>query len=236
MHIFYTPDIGDALYYDLSEEESKHSLKVLRLKTGDLVQMIDGLGNLYKGTIEGITNGICRVSVGQKVTDFNGRNYALHVAIAPTKNADRFEWFLEKATEIGIDEITPLICSRSERRVVKTERCEKIIISAMKQSVIAKKPVLNNLMSFVEFIETTDCFQGEKFIAHCAGEDRIRFADICRPVSDTIILIGPEGDFTMEEITAAMNHSYQAVTLGMNRLRTETAGIVACHTVSLINT
>ena len=235
MHIFYTPDIGETENYTFSAEESKHSLKVLRLKKNDELQLIDGKGNLFYAKITDVTSGRCSVSIEKKIAGFNKRNYYIHIAIAPTKNIDRFEWFVEKSTEIGIDEITPLLCSHSERKTIKSERLERVVISAMKQSVIAKKPVLNEMTTFAEFIESSGNMNGMKLIAHCSEGERKNPSDVYHPGLNALILIGPEGDFTTDEIQLALKSSFSPVTLGINRLRTETAGVVACHTISILN-
>jgi 16S rRNA (uracil1498-N3)-methyltransferase len=148
---------------------------------------------------------------------------------------DRFEWFIEKSVEIGIDTITPLLCHRSERRILKTDRLEKLIISTMKQAIIPTRPVLHELTGFKEFVIKEDTNNTDLYIAHCEETDRKKLVEACRPGKNTIVLIGPEGDFSPEEISFALRQKYTPVTLGRNRLRTETAGIVACHTVNLVN-
>jgi 16S rRNA (uracil1498-N3)-methyltransferase len=233
MHIFYTPGVENNLgTHTLSEEESRHCVKVLRLKNGDTVHLVDGKGALYETEIFDADPRRCSIRIIQVIKDYNKRNFYLHIAIAPTKNSDRFEWFLEKATEIGIDEITPLLCSRSERKNLNIDRCEKVIVAAMKQSVIARKPILNKLTGFNEFIGQS---AGKKYIAHCAEGSKSLIRNVYSKGEAALILIGPEGDFTPEEILGAEKNDYHQVTLGNNRLRTETAGIVACEVFNFMN-
>jgi 16S rRNA (uracil1498-N3)-methyltransferase len=235
MHIFYTPDIRKQESYTLPAGESKHCVRVLRLKKDDEVQLVDGNGNLYSGIISEPNPGGCRIVINEMITDYHKRIFHLHMAIAPTKNSDRFEWFLEKATEIGIDEITPLLCSRSERNTLKYERLDKVIVAAMKQSVIAKKPVLNQFAEIGLFLKRNIDNRVLKFIAHCADGARNSINHLYSHGRDVICLIGPEGDFTAEEIELAIKNRYQPVTLGINRLRTETAGVVACEVFNFLN-
>lgn len=231
MQVFYTPKIKK-ITYQLTEEESKHAVKVLRLEAGDEICMIDGVGGLYYGIIDDPNPKKCIIRVIEKIEQYNRRNYTLHIAIAPTKNIDRLEWFLEKATEIGIDEITPLLCQRSERKTIKTERLEKIILSAMKQSVKAYKPKLNELTSFNNFVSNK--IDGACFIAHCGENPKPSLKSKLVNKQKLTILIGPEGDFTEEEIQLARQNNFEEIHLGKSRLRTETAGIVACHTVNVL--
>ncbi|MFN4234908.1 MAG: 16S rRNA (uracil(1498)-N(3))-methyltransferase [Bacteroidia bacterium] len=232
MHLFYTPNISGTEYL-LNEEESKHCVKVLRLKEKDIIYLVDGNGGFYKAAISSISGKQCLLKVIEKHNEFGKRNYRLHVAIAPTKNIDRIEWFVEKATEIGIDEITPIICQRSERKIIKTERLEKIAVSAMKQSVKAYLPKINEAASFNDFIKKQNA--SLKCIAHCLPENKQELKSIIQSSNDVIILIGPEGDFTSQEIDLAIKHNYIPVSLGESRLRTETAGITACITVQLFS-
>ncbi|MGE0078726.1 MAG: 16S rRNA (uracil(1498)-N(3))-methyltransferase [Bacteroidales bacterium] len=232
MQIFYAPDIAGNTY-TLPEEESKHCIKVLRLNTGDEITLIDGKGNLFTASIANPNPKRCEVIVTDVKTEYGKRDFYLHIAIAPTKNIERFEWFLEKATEIGIDEITPLLCDRSERKVVNNERLEKIIISAVKQSIKAYVPKLNEMIPFKKFMEqNTD---EQKFIAHCNSWELPLLKDQVKHNSKVIILIGPEGDFTPNEVDISLSKGYHEISLGTSRLRTETAGMVACHTINLIN-
>lgn len=232
MHLFYTPDIsGD--FYTLDETESKHCIKVLRLSEGDTIFLVDGKGGFFEAQITDTHPKKCTVRVIDKKFRYGHLNYELHIAIAPVKNIDRFEWFLEKCTEIGINEITPLLCRYSERKAIKEERLNKIITSAMKQSIKAYHPVLNPMNSFNEFIKKP--FEGAKYIAHCDNGQKELLKDLVKKGESTLILIGPEGDFSKEEIDSAINCGFKEISLGNSRLRTETAGVVACHTVSLMN-
>ena len=235
MHIFYTPDIQKQESYTLPADESRHCIRVLRLKTDDEVQLIDGRGNLYSGVIYDPDPGGCKIAVNAMISDYHKRNFHLHIAIAPTKNTDRFEWFLEKATEIGIDEITPLLCARSVRNTLKYERLDKVIVAAMKQSVIARKPVLNDFTEIGTFLKKQ--FYGDvmKFIAHCADGSRKKIDQLYHSGRNVICLIGPEGDFATEELELSIKYEFHPVTLGNNRLRTETAGVVACEIFNFMN-
>lgn len=230
MHLFYTPNISGTEYI-LNEEESKHCVKVLRLKQNDIIYLVDGNGGFYKAAISSISGKQCHLKIIETYKAYGKRNYRLHVAIAPTKNIDRIEWFVEKATEIGIDEITPIICQRSERKIIKTERLEKIAIAAIKQSVKAYLPKINETLSFIDFIKRQNTTL--KCIAHCLPENKQNLKSIIKSSNDILILIGPEGDFTSQEIELALKHNYIPVSLGESRLRTETAGITACVTVNL---
>jgi 16S rRNA (uracil1498-N3)-methyltransferase len=232
MNIFLIHQTDNEIIH-LSEDESYHCIKVLRMRRGDVVEMVDGHGGFYTGIIEEADLKSCAVKIQDKETDYGKRNYYLHVAIAPPKNIDRFEWFLEKATEIGIDEITPVICHRSERRDVKTERLNKVIVAAMKQSIKAWMPKLNIPKAFPDFVTLHSSSQ--KFICSCDSPQDSYLKNFCKKSNDVLLLIGPEGDFTAEEILTAEKYNHLQVSLGDYRLRTETAGIVACQTVSLLN-
>lgn len=232
MHVFYTPDINSN-HYTLNEEESRHCSKVLRLTVKDIVHLIDGKGGFYEAEITEAGKKHVHLNVISKQTEYGKRNHHLHIAIAPTKNIDRLEWFLEKATEIGIDEITPIICDRSERKIVKDERLEKVITSAVKQSLTAYHPQLNTAISYNEFLKQS--FAGEKLIAHCMDDEKPYINQIVKPNQSYLILIGPEGDFTPAELDIALHNGYKAVTLGNTRLRTETAALAACFEVNYLN-
>ena len=231
MAIFYVPILTSGNV--LPEEESQHAVKVLRLQVGDEIVIVDGVGGFYKAKITNPHPKHCGFEMIESQTEFGKRHYRLHIAIAPTKNIERLEWFIEKATEIGIDEITPLVCRFSERKIVKEERLEKIIISAAKQSVKAYFPKLNTLCTFDELLKRYSASQ--KFIAHCYDEDKKLLQTEIQKSSDILILIGPEGDFSKEEVEKAISHGFVPVSLGESRLRTETAGVVACHTVTMMN-
>ncbi len=234
MQLFYSPDIdGTNKIFTFSKDESRHIVKVLRKKEDDILLITDGKGFIYNVKIIDANDKKCNVEIIDAISK-KAHNYKLHIAIAPTKMNDRIEWFLEKATEIGIDEITPIFCENSERKVIKKERFEKIIQSAMKQSLQARLPILNNPISFKEFIDNK--YNGEKFIAHCDDQHKTQLKSLNTLSSDYTILIGPEGDFSRNEIELALNTNFIPVALGNNRLRTETAGIVACHTIALKHT
>lgn len=233
MQVFYAPDISGRSYI-LDENESKHIVRVLRMKRGTPVKLIDGKGNLYEGVIAEPDQKRCLIEIESVTRDFEKRNYILHIAISPLKNPERFEWFIEKAVEIGIDEITPLICQNSEKRDIKTARIRNIIISAMKQSLKAKEPVLNPVKSFAEFIG--EKHEGKLMIAHCYSEiKREKISEVYLRGEDAVIMIGPEGDFSKEEIKATMSNFFTHIHLGNSRLRTETAGVAACHSIYFIN-
>lgn len=232
MNLFYTPDIKDR-FYQLDEVESRHCVRVLRLKEEDIVHLFDGKGTLYKAQIVDAHPKRCIVECIETKKEFGKREYKLHIALAPTKNIDRTEWFLEKCTEIGIDEFTPLLCQRSERKVVKHERLLKVITSAVKQSLKAYHPILHELTKFSDLV--TAKFNGEKFIAHCYPGDKTHLKDLYGPKCNALVLIGPEGDFSPEEVELAKANGFTEITLGDCRLRTETAGIVACNVVSIAN-
>ena len=232
MHIFYTPDISGRSYV-LNEDESKHCVRVLRLSVGDSIILVDGNGGFYEGRISDAHPKRCAVEVVSSIQEYGKRPFHLHVAIAPTKNIDRFEWFLEKATEIGIHEITPLLCSNSERKNINDERLEKIMVSAMKQSLKAYLPRLNPMVAFNTFVRQT--LDAGKFIAHCEDQEKVHLKNLVRPEQNIVVLIGPEGDFSSEEIGVALKNGYQPVSLGESRLRTETAGVAAVHIVNLAN-
>ena len=231
MHVFYTPDIATSC--EMPEEEAGHCLRVLRLGIGDEVMLTDGKGSFYKAVISAATNKRCQLKVIEELPQEKGWTGWLHLAMAPTKNMDRTEWFAEKATEIGFDELTFLNSRYSERKVIKAERIEKILVSAVKQSLKASKPVLNEMMDFNKFISQE--FHGQKFICHCNEGEKKRLKDVVVPGEDAVILIGPEGDFSPEEVAKAMACGFIPVSLGKSRLRTETAALVAVHTLNLFN-
>ncbi len=232
MHLFYTPDIAGETY-TLSEEESKHCVRVLRLAEGDTIHLVDGKGGLYTAAIARARDKRCEVRVTSVQREFGKRSYRLHLAIAPTKNVERYEWFLEKITEIGVDEITPLLCERSERKVVKDERSEKVVTSAVKQSLKAYHPRLNAMTEFANFVAQE--FDGVKCIAHCAEAPKALLKNALAAGQNVLVLVGPEGDFSPAEVALAKQNGFTEVSLGGSRLRTETAGVVACATVALVN-
>ena len=241
MHLFYTPDISSNTY-TLNEEESKHSIRVLRLRIGDKVTLIDGIGGLYEAVIKDDHPKNCKVSITETKKEFGKRTIHLHIAIAPTKNMDRLEWFTEKATEMGIDEITTIDCQNIKRTVVNTERLNKVAISAIKQSLKAYLPKINDIVDLKKLIAANSSFTGQKFIAHCypsiseKGEDKKpHLKDLYKKGNNALILMGPEGDFSMEEVKLAMSSGFKEISLGSSRLRTETAAIYACATVNIMN-
>ncbi len=234
MHIFYTKNIQGQIGI-LDEIESHHCIKVLRLKPGDEVCMVDGIGGFYEGIVSVPDHKACTIDIKQAKFEYGKRDFHLHIAIAPTKNIDRFEWFLEKATEIGIDEICPIICQRSERKALRDDRLEKVITSAMKQSLKAYHPVLNHSVSFNDYVKS-HAKTGTRLIAHCMEEEKLELIRIKPQNADFTILIGPEGDFSAEELQIAVKEGFIPISLGNSRLRTETAGVVACQIISDIMT
>ena len=234
MQLFYHPDISEnAQQIVFPRDESKHIVKVLRKKEGDILNVTNGKGFLFETELILITPQQCVAKVIQVETETQPAYY-LHLAVAPTKMNDRYEWFLEKATEIGVREITPVFCDHSERKVVKLDRFERVLQSAMKQSLHLSIPKLNPPVHVSEFIKCS--LEGEKFIAHCEDEkEKKSLKSLLKPGKKSTILIGPEGDFSSEEIKLAIKNGWLPVSLGNSRLRTETAAIVACHTAALAN-
>lgn len=237
MQLFYAPDIAPPLY-TLSEEESKHCVRVLRLGRGDTLHITDGRGNLFCCRITEDNPRRCTVQVVATEREFGKLPYNLTMAVAPTKNAERFEWFLEKATEVGVSGIIPLRTEHCERRTFRPERGEKILTAAMKQSLKAYRPALQPLTGFREAVAAP--FAGRRLIAHCdparSPAGKAYLADTLRPGEDALVLIGPEGDFSPAEIDLALCGGFEEITLGTQRLRTETAALAAVTMVSVINT
>lgn len=233
MQLFYNPRLDNsASQFVFDTLESSHIVKVLRKKEGDTLQITNGKGYLFEARIVDADVKKCKAEI-ISTTKKHRKMYWFHLVVAPTKNNDRFEWFLEKATEIGVNEITPIICERSERKIIKPERMEKVIQSAMKQSLQAYLPKLNKAVTFKEFIDQPR--EGLLFIAHCDDDEKMELKRRVAPDKDITILIGPEGDFSRQEIITAYENGFLPVSLGENRLRTETAAIVACTTVNMIN-
>lgn len=233
MQLFYNPNIDETTEnFSFDKEESKHIIKVLRKKDTDILFVTNGLGVLFKTEITLASDNKCTVQI-LSFEKAETSKFHLHLAVAPTKMNDRYEWFLEKATEIGIHEITPIICDRSERKVVNIERFEKIILTAMKQSNVLFLPKLNEAKTFKEFIKLEN--EGFNLIAHCEETDKKTLKSILKPNENVTLLIGPEGDFSEKEIALALENNYVPVSLGNTRLRTETAAIVACHSVVFVN-
>ncbi|MFT5753479.1 MAG: 16S rRNA (uracil1498-N3)-methyltransferase [Flavobacterium sp.] len=233
MQLFYNSDIKSTdTIFQFDKEESKHIIKVLRKRGGDIIHITNGKGYLFHSEITLESEKKCEVRI-IKIDAFEARKYNLHIAIAPTKMNDRLEWFLEKATEIGIDEISLILCDHSERKTFKIDRAEKIIQAAMKQSNQFYLPKINEPIPFSDFISKET--NSSKFIAHCEEDKKDLFKNGIQANQNILVLIGPEGDFSPKEITLALKNNFIPVSLGNTRLRTETAGIVACHTVALIN-
>jgi 16S rRNA (uracil1498-N3)-methyltransferase len=233
MQLFYNPSITEtATSFVFDKEESKHIIKVLRKKESDILHVTNGLGFLFVTQITVASDTKCNI----KITSFEKQarpKFHLHLVVAPTKMNERYEWFLEKAVEIGIQEITPIICEHSERKVIKTDRFQKILETAMKQSLHYYLPKLNEPIAFKDFIKQEH--QGQKFIAHCSATDKKSLKNELKTNEDVTILIGPEGDFSVKEIELAIENNFIPVSLGATRLRTETAAIVACHSVVFKN-
>lgn len=235
MHLFYTPDIN-GITYTLSEEESKHCVRVLRLNEGDKIQLIDGKGGFYDAVITDNNPKRGSVKVLEHRKEVGKRNWELHIAIAPTKMMDRLEWFVEKATEMGIDGIALIDCKNSERDVVKTERIEKVAISAIKQSLKAYLPKIDEVLDFKKYIAQTKEFKGEKYIAHCNYRGKLpHIKSEYKPGKNALVLIGPEGDFTRDEVKLALENGFKEISLGESRLRTETAALYAVAALNVIN-
>ncbi len=237
MQLFYAPNINPPLY-TLSEEESKHSVRVLRLSVGDTISITDGRGHLFYCRIVDANPKRCSVEVVETIDNYEPLPYSLTMCVAPTKNIERFEWFLEKATEIGVSEIYTLLTAHSERKSIKWEREQKVITSAMKQSLKAYHPTLHDITPFKEVIGR-ECNTTERYIAHCgepqSTEGKHYLGDILTHGGEIEIMIGPEGDFSPEEVKMALERGYREISLGDQRLRTETAAVVATTIVSVKN-
>ena len=235
MQLFYTPDIQPQhKAFILSEDESKHAVRVLRLTAGQELHLVDGKGGFYTAVITDAHPKRTVLEIMDVSMAHEKRPYYLHIAIAPTKNIDRMEWFLEKATEVGVDEITPIICAHSERKEVKIDRLNKVIVAAMKQSLKTYLPTINQAVKFEDFIRGE--LPGKRFIAHCADGNKQHLSQALRPAESAVVLIGPEGDFSPAEIDAAVNGGFMPITFGNSRLRTETAALVGCVETYLLNT
>src|SRR5690554_507357 len=230
-NLFYSPDIDNIS--QLPEYESQHCVKVLRMRSGDKLTVTDGKGFFYDCELIDANSKGCTISVLNRYEVPTGRNFKLHIAFSPTKQMDRNEWFIEKATEIGIDRFTPLKSYYSERKDVKTERLQKIAVAALKQSQQALLPEIDNQMIFNEFI--TKPYKSKKFIAHCHEKPKSPLAKLYNKGEDALILIGPEVDFSENEVEDAINNGFEPISLGNTRLRTETACLVAMHTIHVIN-
>ncbi|MBK7872881.1 MAG: 16S rRNA (uracil(1498)-N(3))-methyltransferase [Saprospiraceae bacterium] len=231
MNLFYTTDIQGEMAI-LHEEEARHCTQVLRKKISDQIHFVDGKNTFYEGVIIEIGKKDCSIQIQQKRAEAP-KDYRVHIAIAPTKNIDRLEWFAEKATEIGIDEISLLLCEHSERKNIRLDRLEKILIAAMKQSLKATLPKLNDMIAFDQFIAQTA--DEQRFIAYLGELSNPHLKYACPPKANSLVLIGPEGDFSAQEIQNALKTGFKGVSLSNSRLRTETAGLVACHIINFLN-
>lgn len=235
MQLFYNPTITkDSKEIKFDKEESRHIFKVLRKQEGSVLNLTNGKGFFFKVRLIQSNLKNCMATV-LEVKKQEPLPYSLHLVVAPTKLNDRYEWFLEKATEIGVTEITPIICEHSERKIIKIERFEKKIQSAMKQSLSAFLPKINKAIPFGDFLKLQKGNLHQKLIAHCEESKKQSLKSVLKPNDNTILLIGPEGDFSTNEINESIKAGFIPVTLGTSRLRTETAAIVACHSVAFIN-
>lgn len=236
MYLFYTPDIERE--HCLSEEESAHCVRVLRYTCGDSILLTDGRGTTYEARITNPHPKHCEFEILSSERQARAHAFRLHIAFAPTKNVERVEWMVEKCTEIGADEFTPLLCRFSERKQLRTDRLEKIILSAAKQSLTPYLPTLHPLTDYAALIsryQSPDYADCDKFIAHCYKGEKQLLRDLIVRDRDVVVLIGPEGDFSEQEVEQALQAGFRPVSLGHSRLRTETAGVVACHTAVLLN-
>ncbi|MEI6865832.1 16S rRNA (uracil(1498)-N(3))-methyltransferase [Flavicella sp.] len=234
MQLFYSKNIdSNTSSFVFEKTESRHIVKVLRKQEGDKLHITNGDGVLLIAEIVIANDKKCQVNIVESSLIEKPWNYRLHIAVAPTKLNDRMEWFIEKATEIGIDEITPILCKHSERKVIKLDRYDKIALSAMKQSLKLHLPIINSAVPFTDFIKSKP--NGDLFIAHCEEQEKKSFKNEIIRNRDITIMIGPEGDFNPKEIELALANCFTAVTLGESRLRTETAALVACHSVAFAN-
>lgn len=230
MELFFDPNFtGKGI---LCESESKHCINVLRHKADDIITIADGKGKYYKGKIITAHHKRCEIAHIETI-EHTQPNISIHLAVAPTKNIDRFEWLIEKATELGISEITPLLCHHSERKKIRIDRIEKIAVAAMKQSLKAYVPIVNDLIPFEKFINKID--NNASFIAHCYKTEKESLKKAYSQQKKITLLIGPEGDFSEQEVKQAIQAGCCAVSLGSSRLRTETAGVVAVHTIHLMS-
>lgn len=233
MQLFYAPD-SDGNFVELPQEEARHCIQVLRHQVGDIIHWVDGLGTLYSGRIASADKRSCRLERLERQVQYGLRPFRLHLAIAPTKQIDRLEWLLEKAVEIGVDDITLLRCAHSERKQVRLDRLEKIVVAAMKQSLKAYLPRLHDMTPFPELIRSLPP-DVDGYIAYVDTAAGQHLKELYRPGRDCCILIGPEGDFHPEEVLQALEAGFRQISLGPSRLRTETAAVVACSIVNLLN-
>ncbi|MEG2319950.1 MAG: RsmE family RNA methyltransferase [Mucinivorans sp.] len=233
MHLFFTSQINSE-FIILDDMQSHHAISVLRLQSGTEVYLTDGCGTMAQATIDKIVGKECILRVLSAQENYHQRPYKFYLAVAPTKNIDRYEWLLEKATELGVDRLTPLLCAHSERKVVKRDRSEKVVISALRQSLKAYMPQIDEMTPFNTYINTVEADQ--KYIAHCdPDKDKVELASVVRGGGSCVVLIGPEGDFSPQEVAQAHLAGFQSVALGSERLRTETAGLYATAMTSIKN-
>ncbi|MEE0267186.1 MAG: 16S rRNA (uracil(1498)-N(3))-methyltransferase [Bacteroidales bacterium] len=234
MRLFYTPDfeLNEGEYYSLNKEESTHCIKVLRLREKDIICLTNGLGRFVFAEISDANPKNCSFVVTEVKEDYGKRDFRIHIAVAPTKNMNRMEWFLEKAVEMGVDKISFFIGEHSERTIIKRERLEKIMVSALKQSLKAYMPELNENADFRGLVNSNET---KKFIAYCKPDGRTSIKESYNKGEDVLILIGPEGDFSEKEVELALNNGFQAITLGESRLRTETAALFALQSIHFVN-
>lgn len=238
MNLFYIPDLilpqdKEQWLVELPSDEASHAIKVLRLSLGNSINITNGEGLMVEAEIIAINKKQCVVKVVNYTEDFGKRDFNIHIAVAPTKNIKRFDWFLEKATEVGIDEITPIITSHSERKEIKIDRERKVITAAVKQSLKAYHPKLNEAITLKQFLKQD--FNDELFIAHLLGPDQLLLKNAYKTGSSICILVGPEGDFSEEEILLAIEKGFKPISLGNTRLRTETAALASCLTINILN-
>jgi 16S rRNA (uracil1498-N3)-methyltransferase len=231
VHLFFQPAVSEGINH-LTAEESYHAFRVLRMSAGDDIKITDGKGVFYQAQIISIDLKKCvfKINNYEKIP---AKSFRIHIAIAPTKNADRIEWFVEKAVEIGVHEISFMLCKNSERKVLNLDRIEKIAVSAMKQSQQAWMPILNPMRSFIDVLKQP---ADQKFIGYVDSSNTVHLKAIAKPNKSYLVLIGPEGDFAIDELNAALQSGFEKVSLGENRLRTETAGVVACQVFRFVNT
>jgi len=230
LNLFYQPGIREGITH-LDAEESRHAVRVLRLSESDRLDLTDGKGFFYSAKIINADSRKCEFEILDR-KEIQKRNFYIHVAIAPTKNADRTEWFVEKATELGIDEITFIQCKNSERKTTNVDRVEKIAVSAMKQSQQAWLPIIHEMVPFQKALATK---AHQKFIAYVDAANPKHLQSVAQKEKSYLVLIGPEGDFSKEELKLAIQNGFEKVSLGINRLRTETAGVISVHTLGLVN-
>jgi 16S rRNA (uracil1498-N3)-methyltransferase len=231
LNLFYQPGIPDGILH-LDADESRHCIKVLRKRSGDTIRITDGTGFFYDALITQADDRKCSFTIQEKITAPK-RSHSIHIIISPTKNTDRIEWFVEKSTELGVERISLAECDHTERSFIKSERLQKVAVSAMKQSLKACLPEIGSLTSLTELI--TSVKAQEKFIAYVDPTNPSHLKDVATAKKSYCVLIGPEGDFSAEELSLAIESGFTKVSLGPSRLRTETAGLAACHILNLIN-